>query len=80
MMKDVEKEQADRIFRLAGSERIGGDGRRISLEEFRKMLERDPKSNKKNHPKQLGRVYAMYQVLWPIKTTFYGYHNSNVLA
>jgi len=51
MMKDVEKEQADRIFRLAGSERIGGDGRRISLEEFRKMLERDPKSNKKNHPK-----------------------------
>ena len=45
MMKDVDKEQADRIFRSAGSDRIGGDGRRISLEEFRRMLEMDPKYN-----------------------------------
>ena len=44
MMKDVDKEQADRIFRSSGSDRVGGDGRRISLDEFRKMLERDPKS------------------------------------
>ena len=47
-MKDVDKEQADRIFRSAGSDKIGGDGRRISLEEFRKMLEQHPKSKVKN--------------------------------
>ena len=44
MMKDVDKDQAERIFRSAASVRIGGDGQRISLEEFRRMLEKDPKS------------------------------------
>lgn len=48
MMKDIDKEQADRIFRSAGSDKIGGDGRRISLDEFRKMLEQHPKSKIKN--------------------------------
>ena len=42
MMKDVNKDQADRIFRSACSEKGGGDGRRISLQEFRRLLERDP--------------------------------------
>lgn len=52
MLKDVDKEQADRIFRSAGSDRIGGDGRRISLDEFRKMLEQHPKSKiKSSKPK-----------------------------
>ena len=51
MMKDVDKKQADRIFRLAGKDPIGGDGRRISLEEFRRMLELDPKY-KSSKPKQ----------------------------
>jgi len=47
MMKDVDKEQADRIFRSSGSERIGGDGRRISLDEFRRMLDKDKGKSKK---------------------------------
>ena len=47
MMKDVDKEQADRIFRSSGSERIGGDGRRISLDEFRKMLDQNKTKSKK---------------------------------
>ena len=47
MMKDVDKDQADRIFRSFGSERVGGDGRRISLDEFRRMLDRDKTKNTK---------------------------------
>ena len=38
LMKDVRKDQADRIFNFSTSERIGGDGKRISASEFRKML------------------------------------------
>ena len=47
MMKDVDKDEADRIFRSSGSERIGGDGRRISLDEFRRMLDKDKGKSKK---------------------------------
>ena len=52
MMKDVEKEQADRIFRSATSARVGGDGSRISLQEFRRMLERDPSYKKSATPQK----------------------------
>ena len=39
MMKDVPKAQANRIFHFSTSDRIGGDGRRISIAQFRKMLD-----------------------------------------
>lgn len=38
MMKNVSKEQADRIFRTCDTNR----NNKISLEEFRAMLDRDP--------------------------------------
>ena len=47
MMKDVDKEQADRIFRSSGSERVGGDGRRISLDEFRRLLDQNKAKSSK---------------------------------
>ena len=47
MMKDVDKEQADRIFRSFGSERVGGDGRRISLDEFRRLLDQNKAKSSK---------------------------------
>ena len=38
-MKDVKKDQADRIFHFSTSERIGGDGKKISKAQFQKMLD-----------------------------------------
>ena len=38
LMKGVRKDQADRIFNFSTTKRIGGDGKRISASQFRKML------------------------------------------
>jgi len=38
LMKDVPRDQANRIFNFSASTRFGGDGRRISIEQFRALL------------------------------------------
>ena len=54
MMKNVSKEQADRIFRTCDT---SGDNR-ISLEEFRAMLDRDTNAQASTSSKDPSKVKA----------------------